>query len=340
MPLCTISVVAVLLASVQPAGGDSGHEHPAIERRPLDLAPDADWAGRGVCYGPHRDGQTPDAGPQPTKEQVREDLHLLDPRFDLVRMYGSGNASRFALEVIHEDHLGLKLMLGAWIGSETNADGPIVGAKEANEAQIETLIEQANAFPDEILALNVGNETQVSWTGHRVDRETLIGYIRRVRENTTEPVTTCDDFNFWNKPESDAAAAEVDFIGLHAYAMWNGQSLVDALTWTREQIDDIARKHPGLPVVFAESGWATQKHAEGEQSRLIKGDPGEKQQELYYRAFTSWAEDARQPYFYFEAFDETWKGGDHPDEVEKHWGLWNSDRTPKLAVETPTPREE
>ena len=31
----------------------------------------------------------------------------------------------------------------------------------------------------------------------------------------------------------------------------------------------------------------------------------------------------------FEAFDEKWKGGEHPNEVEKHWGLIKSDRTPK-----------
>ena len=37
--------------------------------------------------------------------------------------------------------------------------------------------------------------------------------------------------------------------------------------------------------------------------------------------------------FYFEAFDEKWKGGQHPAEVEKHWGVYRSDRTPKPAGE-------
>ena len=35
----------------------------------------------------------------------------------------------------------------------------------------------------------------------------------------------------------------------------------------------------------------------------------------------------------FEAFDENWKGGDHPAEVEKHWGLFRADRTPKAAMD-------
>ena len=40
---------------------------------------------------------------------------------------------------------------------------------------------------------------------------------------------------------------------------------------------------------------------------------------------------------WFEAFDENWKGGPHPDEVEKHWGLFRADRTPKQAAR-PAPK--
>jgi len=335
LPLVTV-LLGVLLA-----GGSSaraGDDQTLIERRPLVLERDGVWLGRGVCYGPHRDGQTPDGGPQPTREQVREDMHLLDSRFDLVRIYGSGEAAEFALDAIERDHLGLRVMLGAWIGPESG-DTEIDPERDANEDQVSELIRIANAHPGTVLAVNVGNETQVFWSGHKIARERLIAYIREVRAAVSVPVTTCDDFNFWNKPESDAVAAEVDFIGLHAYGMWNGQTLVDALSWTRAQIDDVGSKHPGLPVVHAESGWATRKHTEGEQATLIKGEPGEKQQELYYRAYTSWAQEAQQAYFFFEAFDEKWKGGAHPDEVEKHWGLWNSDRTAKLAVDVELPGE-
>jgi exo-beta-1,3-glucanase (GH17 family) len=40
--------------------------------------------------------------------------------------------------------------------------------------------------------------------------------------------------------------------------------------------------------------------------------------------------------FYFEAFDEKWKGGDdQPGGIaEKNWGIYNSDRTPKMAAES------
>jgi exo-beta-1,3-glucanase (GH17 family) len=36
--------------------------------------------------------------------------------------------------------------------------------------------------------------------------------------------------------------------------------------------------------------------------------------------------------FVFEAFDEPWKGSSDPLEPEKHWGLFNVDRTPKRVM--------
>jgi exo-beta-1,3-glucanase (GH17 family) len=37
--------------------------------------------------------------------------------------------------------------------------------------------------------------------------------------------------------------------------------------------------------------------------------------------------------FFFEAFDEQWKGSSDPMEPEKHWGLFKADRTPKLVFQ-------
>jgi exo-beta-1,3-glucanase (GH17 family) len=37
--------------------------------------------------------------------------------------------------------------------------------------------------------------------------------------------------------------------------------------------------------------------------------------------------------YYFEAFDENWKGSEHEFEPEKHWGIFKADRTPKKVME-------
>jgi LPPG:FO 2-phospho-L-lactate transferase len=67
-------------------------------------------------------------------------------------------------------------------------------------------------------------------------------------------------------------------------------------------------------------------------SPLIKGRPGEAEQKRFYEALTAWIEQERITTFVFEAFDENWKGGPAADEVEKHWGLYRSDRTPKPVL--------
>ena len=77
---------------------------------------------------------------------------------------------------------------------------------------------------------------------------------------------------------------------------------------------------------------ATRRHSEGDQAKYIKGVAGEAEQQRFYDQFTAWIREARIPSTYFEAFDENWKGGPHPDEVEKHWGLFRTDRTPKPAL--------
>lgn len=37
--------------------------------------------------------------------------------------------------------------------------------------------------------------------------------------------------------------------------------------------------------------------------------------------------------FYFEAFDEPWKGSQEALEPEKHWGLFTVDRKPKKVMQ-------
>jgi exo-beta-1,3-glucanase (GH17 family) len=90
--------------------------------------------------------------------------------------------------------------------------------------------------------------------------------------------------------------------------------------------------------VLGETGWATKVHDQGEQAELIKGKAGEAEQNAFYKEVRQWAEKQQLTVFFFEAFDENWKGGEHPNEVEKHWGLFRADRSPKAAITTSVSR--
>ncbi len=327
---------AVVAAAADPptaAPSSAPSSAPALERRAFRPEIDGVWIGNGISYGPHRDGQTPEGGPQPTKENVREDARILARHWKLVRMYGYGDATRFLCEVIREENLPLRLMAGAWIQPEGDPnDGEFAARKRANEEQVAGATKLANDYPDIVLAVSIGNETQVFWSSHKTQADQLIRDIRRARTLTKAPVTTADDFNFWNKPESKAVAAEVDFIVTHIYAMWAGQQLDRALLFTKEKWDEVRKMHPDQLFVIGEAGWATQKRNSGEQANLIKGVAGEDEQTTFCKQYLEWVTSEKITNFYFQAFDEKWKGGQQPDEVEKHWGLYNSDRTPKKAV--------
>ena len=64
-------------------------------------------------------------------------------------------------------------------------------------------------------------------------------------------------------------AREVDFIVMHAYAMWWGQSLDNAVAFTKEKYTEVAALHPEHQIVIGEAGWATKIHSEGEQAQRI-----------------------------------------------------------------------
>jgi exo-beta-1,3-glucanase (GH17 family) len=289
-----------------------------------------------ICYGPHRDGQRP-GGIQPSAEELIEDLRLMLPHWNMMRIYGSYEFADTLLAVIRENDLDMKVMLGVWIDPEERGpDGELLArfdeAAALNKLGVDAAIRLANAYPEIIVAVSVGNESLIYWSDHRVPLDLLLGYVRRVREGVDVPVTVADDFNYWNKPESRKLASEIDFITLHAHPMWNGLQVEEALDWQQEQLEVVQAMHPDRLVVIGETGWATSVIDEGDQGKLIKGKPGEAEQRFFYEAVCAWAEAERQIVFFFEAFDENWKGGTNPDEVEKHWGLFRADRTPKEAM--------
>ena len=311
------------------------------DHRPINFTINGTWIGGGVSYGPYRDGQSPD-GDQPTRDQILEDLRIIEKTWPLIRLYGSVKVSGDVLSLIREHKLPIKVMLGAWVGGEVTfgPDGKVTGVVqnelEANRAEVAAAIRLANLYPDVVIAVNIGNETQVWWSAHRITPEILVDYIRQVRTAIKQPVTTADDWSYWIDPRSAQVAREIDFIGFHGYGLWTGHQLEQALPWLKAKYYEAQVVHPHHTIAITETGWATDYNPGEElQARLVKGTPGEAGQVEYYNTFTAWAKHNRIPYFYFSAFDENWKGGPDSREIEKHWGVYNADRSPKAAMRQP-----
>ena len=311
-----LASVLLLIPTIMILGCGGEKPTPRDNPRALSLPSNA------VCYGPHRDGQRP-GGPAPSEEQLLEDLRLMEPLWNAIRLYGSGDVAESILALIRQYDLDLKVMLGIWIATDAEA---------ANDEQVDGGIRLANKYPNIVAAVCVGNETQVSWSPNPSPLDDLIGHVRRVRAAIKQPVTGADDFAYWLEDRSLRLAAELDFITMYYHPLWNGKQLEEGLHWVQTVMNAVQEKHPQSKLVLGETGWATSAHNEGDQSRRIKGQPGEAEQKIFYDEICSWSDSSGQIVFWFEAFDENWKGGTHPDEVEKHWGLFRADRTKKAAL--------
>ena len=291
------------------------------------------WIGQAASYGCYRNNQAPGAE-GPSIPQILEDLNIIKQYWSMVRVYNADGDTQRILEVINENDIPLKVVLGIWLGKEE--DSP--ETKQSNINNVLRGIELCNQYPDIVNAVIVGNETQVFWTGHKLKTESLIRYIRVVRNHTSVPVTTADDYNFWNKPESKALADEVDFIVTHIYPLWNGKTLDNAIGWLDETYNDVAKTHPKKILVLGEIGWATRynqdKKGDGEQGSLIKGEVSLKAQGEFLLALDAWIFKNKVVTFLFEVFDEPWKGGGEAsgtNEIEKNWGVFYVDRSPKSS---------
>jgi len=292
------------------------------------------WIGEAVSYGCYRSGQAPGVK-GPSVSEIEEDLQIIQNHWNFIRLYGSDEDSARVLKIIREKHLPLKVMLGVWLENETG----LPERREENFAQAMKGIDLANEYPDVIAAVCVGNETQVTWSAHRMDQHDLIRYIRLVRNNTSLPVATADDYSFWITFDSRKVADEIDFVVTHLYSMWNGITLENAIEWMdRVYFREVTAMHPDKVTVIGEVGWATNYNARktgpGEQASLIKGAVSLDAQEHYLIHLHDWIAKNRVTTFLFEAFDEPWKGGGdntEADEVEKHWGVFYENRQPKAS---------
>ena len=304
--------------------------------RKFDPYLNGEWIGNAVSYGCYREGQAP-GQKGPSEVEILEDLNIVKNYWNLIRIYGADDDAELILKIIQQHNLPIRVMVGVWLENEEKHPE----RNALNVAQVLQGIELANKYTNLVAAVSVGNETQVFWSWHRMNMKNLIPYIRAVRNNTSVPITVADDYNFWNKPESKQVADEIAFIVSHIYPLWNGKTLENAIEWMDTvYFEDVQKMHPEKTIVIGETGWATEynpdKKGPGEQGTLIKGDVGLVGQEKYLIKLNAWLNEKRITTFLFEAFDEPWKGGganSPPNEVEKHWGVFYENRTPKESFQ-------
>ncbi len=292
--------------------------------------------GNAICYSGYRDGQSPLEGVFPTYEQILEDLLILKKNWKHLRLYDCSPHAEIVLKVIHEEGLPFQVMLGLDMAAEMSnphcpwgadfSDETLAANCQRNHEEIERAIALATRY-DSVVSVSVGNEASVEWTDHMVPVERLVSHVRELKDAIEQPITFCENYVPWTY-KLEPLVEVLDFISVHTYPAWEYRSMEDALEYTRENYHSVVDHYPGKPVVITEAGWTTASNGRG----IEPWNASEEHQARYYEELMEWTNREKVLTFVFEAFDEPWKGSPDPLEPEKHWGLFNVDRTPKLVM--------
>ncbi|MDZ7812623.1 MAG: glycosyl hydrolase family 17 protein [Ideonella sp.] len=337
-----MGLAALLIAAFLVACGGGG-QVPAQSVQARSLSPEF-FSRKAVNYSPYRSSNRDTE--VVTKANIQQDLELMaQGGFTLIRLFDSTDeVAKATLEVIRERKLDMKMMLGIYVVSGNDA---------ASRTEMARGVALANAYPDIVLAVSVGNETMVSWSFNRIAPEIMAEYISSVRNQITQPVTTDDNWAFWASAPK-AITDVVDFAAVHTYPLLDTIFSPDLWDWQQTSVPASARAAAmmdaaiasakkeysavrtnldgralnSMPIVIGETGWKAIP-AGGETSRAHPVN-----QKMYFDRLTAWKAEASGPnnIFYFEAFDEPWKQGDDK------WGLFNVNRQARYVVQSLYPQ--
>ncbi len=288
---------------------------------------------KAVCYSGYREGQSPIHKIYPSYDEVLEDLRILEKHFSYIRMYDVSHHASTVLKVIKENNIQLKVMLGVEPGGEISnpncpwgglhSDEEIAYNKVNNFKQLDQAALLANTYPEIVLAVSVGNESTSDWHSNLMDPATIALHAAYLKSKTKLPITFCEGAYYW-RTKGNEIAKIVDFISIHSYPLWQRVGVKEALQMNIKDYQENKAVYPDKQIIFTEFGWATMANEQMDNTQT-----NEKNQDLYLTQVEAWAKANNVTMFIFEAFDEPWKGSTNPIEPEKHWGIYNVDRTPK-----------
>ncbi len=307
---------------------------------------------KAVNYSPYRA-----AGPgleMPTDAQISQDLTLLQTAgIGLLRTFGADSVTAEVLKVAAAQFPNLRFHLGIYLEG-----APSTCIDAGNSAQIIEGITLAKQYAANVVAVSVGNETSFA---ANLPASCLAQYVTYVRDAVSQAVTADDDYTFYaglsrSGEKPDVVLPLLDFVSLHTYpfsdyAAWNWQQTSVAAGPQRaaammnaalaqaqanfQAVSNYMYKGSGgstvtigasLPMTVGETGW---KATETNGAALIENFAANPvNAKWYYDLLAGWGASTGGPkaIFYFEAFDEHWKGTDDG------WGLWDATRTARYAL--------
>jgi exo-beta-1,3-glucanase (GH17 family) len=260
-----------------------------------------------ASYSPFGKDQSPFDQPMQIRQaQLDRDLALLSTQFACLRTYSMTGLE--GLPLLARNH-GLKLMLGAWVNSNPTD----------TQKELDALVNAANAYPDVVTAVIVGNEVLLrkEATGER-----MAELIRQVKGRVHQPVTYADVWEYWTLYPQ--VAPEVDFLMVHMLPYWEDvpYGVDTALAHVQTIHDDFAARFAPKPIMIGETGWPS------EGRRRETAEPTPVNQARFVRDFVHLADRLGWQYNLIEAIDQPWKRNNE-GAVGGYWGMLDADRQDK-----------
>ena len=262
----------------------------------------------GICFSPYINGQDPNLGSQVSEEQLKARMEIIAPYTQWIRTFGCTGGLEKAGLIAHK--MNLKVAATAWLSRD----------KDANEREISNLLSAAKAGQVDIAI--VGNEVLLRGD---LSEDELIRYIERVKhEMPGLPVTTADVYTQILSHPAVVAACDAIFVNYYPY--WEGIKVEEALAVIHSRHRQLLSAAGGKTVIVSETGWPSGGNQIGDAI------PSPENARFYFLNFVSWARANNVPYFYFEAFDESWKAA-YEGPQGACWGIWDKEGNLKPGMQ-------
>ncbi len=264
----------------------------------------------GLAFSPFQRGQSPAAGREPSRAELRADLALAARLTHRLRTYSvagvQGEIPALAAG------LPLRITAGAWLD----------GRRETDAAELARLVAVARENPN-VERVLVGNETLLR---HDLTLAELVAAIGRVREKIRQPVSTAEPWHVWlAHPE---LAAGVDYITIHLLPYWEGLPVDLSLRYVMDRLAAVQAAYPGKQVVIGEVGWPSDGVDVGAAHASRVNQAG------FLRQFFRRAAAQGLDYYVMEAFDQPWKTS-LEGRAAGYWGMLDLDRQAKWGLSGP-----
>ena len=294
-----------------PACARSAAAAPALERLRTALA-----QGRFITYEPTslevRDGRVHEA----EADSIRADLTLLRSRFDSLVTYDAVHGAQQIAPIAAQLKFRA-LIIGVWNPLEPS--------------EIAAAIAEARSYPQLVVGVSLGNETLFS---HRATAAQLASAFATVRARAPQlPLTTTEPFHLFEAAPGSSLLPLMDFmlVNVHpVFQSWfHGSTTATAAQFVVNVADQLAQRYCG-PILVKETGMPTEPAEAGYSNG--------RQASFYKELRTRLPARSGLAFSYFSAFDAPWRvqddtgvPGPHPEEA--YWGLYDSARRPKPAVD-------